>query len=166
MNRHLQRAKVLYVGDARNVLCAQSRVWSTALISMCFGGVRRATQQPMARSVASARNCIHLYQHEELARLGKNYGYLRDVNWKCSMRMLSGGCRNDPRNLPRRCFQIERLIMKICHVITRLIVGGRRKTGGYMHRLKRLGHDVDLVTGHKLGRKGRCTTRCARRACR
>ena len=45
--------------------------------------------------------------------------------------------------------------MKICHVITRLIVGGAQEnTVATCAGLKRLGHDVDLVTGSQTGPEG------------
>ncbi|MGD0017092.1 MAG: glycosyltransferase family 4 protein [Verrucomicrobiia bacterium] len=45
--------------------------------------------------------------------------------------------------------------MKICHVITRLIVGGAQEnTVSTCVGLKRLGHDVDLVTGPQTGPEG------------
>lgn len=45
--------------------------------------------------------------------------------------------------------------MKICHVITRLIVGGAQEnTVASCIRLRKLGHDVDLVIGPQTGPEG------------
>src|SRR5664280_2192977 len=45
--------------------------------------------------------------------------------------------------------------MKVCHVITRLIVGGAQEnTVATCIGLRRLGHDVDLVIGPETGPEG------------
>ena len=54
------------------------------------------------------------------------------------------------------CVRVDRVKrMKVCHVITRLIVGGAQEnTVATCIGLRRLGHDVDLVIGPETGPEG------------
>jgi 4-amino-4-deoxy-L-arabinose transferase-like glycosyltransferase len=91
MNRHLPAAaKVLYVGDARMYYARNPVVWSTAFDQHVLSEVsRRATTTAQWHDLLHQQGIAYIYiNSEELARLGKNYGYLRDVNWKMFYEML------------------------------------------------------------------------------
>ena len=91
MNRNLpSTAKVLYVGEARTYYARNPVVWSTAFDQHVLSEVsRQATTTAQWHDLLHQHGIAYIYiNSEELKRLDKSYGYLRDVNWKMFYEML------------------------------------------------------------------------------